>query len=126
MKEQKHHDRKEQIPGDIKQNYGEYRFDLKEKVRYLVQSVLLCAAVDFLFYQNPWLMILAVPVMVVFMKVKKQSLIRERRKTLNYQFKDALNGLSVAVQAGYSVENAVVACTKDLESLYKDFRLASA
>ena len=35
-----------------------------------------------------------------------------------YQFKDALNALSVAVQAGYSVENAVAACSRDLERLY--------
>ena len=37
---------------------------------------------------------------------------------MNYQFKDALNSLSVAVQAGYSVENAVTACMKDMERLY--------
>lgn len=34
------------------------------------------------------------------------------------QFKDALNALSVAVQAGYSVENAVSACARDLERMY--------
>ena len=52
------------------------------------------------------------------MKIRKKQLIRERKKTLNYQFKDALNSLSVAVQAGYSVENAVAACARDLERLY--------
>ena len=46
------------------------------------------------------------------------SEIRERRKKLNYQFKDALTSLSVAVQAGYSVESAVNACARDLERLY--------
>ena len=102
----------------MKQNYGEYHFDTVEKIKYLIQSGLLCAVLDFLFYQNPWLMFLAVPMTVIFMKAKRQSLIRERRKTLNYQFKDALNALSVAVQAGYSVENAVVACTRDLERMY--------
>ena len=45
-------------------------------------------------------------------------MIRERKKNLNYQFRDALNSLSVAVQAGYSVENAVSACARDLERLY--------
>ena len=43
----------------------------------------------------------------------------ERKKQLNYQFKDALNALSVAVQAGYSVENAITACVRDLERLYE-------
>ena len=50
----------------------------------------------------------------------RPQLIRERKKLLNYQFKDALNGLSVAVQAGYSAENAVLACTRDLERLYPE------
>ena len=44
---------------------------------------------------------------------------KERKRKLNYQFKDALNAMSVAVQAGYSVENAVSACTRDLERLYE-------
>ena len=45
-------------------------------------------------------------------------MIRERKRRLNYQFRDALNSMSVAVQAGYSVENAVSACVRDLEQLY--------
>ena len=90
----------------MKQSYEEYRFSMTEILKYLVQGLLLCGAVDYLFYQNPWLMFLALPVTVFFLKWKKKGLIRERKKNLNYQFKDALNALSVAVQAGYSVENA--------------------
>ena len=99
----------------MKQSYEEYRFSMTEILKYLVQGLLLCGAVDYLFYQNPWLMF---PVTVFFLKWKKKGLIRERKKNLNYQFKDALNALSVAVQAGYSVENAVMACSRDLERLY--------
>ena len=43
---------------------------------------------------------------------------RKEKKKLNYQFRDALTSLSVAVQAGYSAENAVSACVRDLERLY--------
>ena len=53
-----------------------------------------------------------------FMGWKKKQCVRERKKRLNYQFRDALNSMSVAVQAGYSVENAVSACTRDMERLY--------
>ena len=97
----------------MKQSYEEYRFSMTEILKYLVQGLLLCGAVDY-----PWLMFLALPVTVFFLKWKKKGLIRERKKNLNYQFKDALNALSVAVQAGYSVENAVMACSRDLERLY--------
>ena len=104
--------------GTMKQDYREYHFSGKEIAKYLVQSILLCGALDYLFYQSKWLMILAIPATVVFLKMRKRQLIRERKKNLNYQFKDALNALSVAVQAGYSVENAVSACAGDLERIY--------
>ena len=102
----------------MKQDYREYHFLGKEITKYRVQSILLCGALDYLFYQSKWLMILAIPATVVFLKMRKRQLIRERKKNLNYQFKDALNALSVAVQAGYSVENAVSACAGDLERIY--------
>ena len=102
----------------MKQNYEEYDFSKTEILKYLIQSVMLCGVLDYLFYQNWWLMLLTVPVTVLFMSLKKKGLIRERKRKLNYQFKDALTSLSVAVQAGYSVESAVISCVRDLERLY--------
>lgn len=104
----------------MKQNYGEYHFTKKETAKYLAQSVLLCAAVDYLFYKSWWGMLAVLPMSFFYLKWKKKQMIQERRKKLNYQFKDALNSLSVAVQAGYSVENAVSACARDLEKLYTE------
>lgn len=103
----------------MKQNYDDYQYSYKELIKYLMQSILLCAGVDYLFYKNIWLMLAAVPAAFWYLRWKKRQLIRERRRRLNYQFKDALNALSVAVQAGYSVENAVSACARDLERLYE-------
>lgn len=103
----------------MKQDYETYRFSKIEFLKYFLESVILCALVDYLFYQSLWLIPFLLPVPFVFLRMKKKQLIQERRKKLNYQFKDALNALSVAVQAGYSVENAVSACARDLEHLYQ-------
>lgn len=103
----------------MKTDYGHYRFTLKEMAKYLAQSVLLGGTVNYLFYQSPWLLLLQIPFSAVYLKIKKKQLIQERKKQLNYQFKDALNAMSVAVQAGYSVENAVTACVRDLEGMYE-------
>jgi tight adherence protein B len=103
----------------MKQNYEVYHFSKLEFVKYLVQSLMACALVDYLFYQSIWVLPFLAPIPFVFLRWKKKQLIKERKKRLNYQFKDALNSMSVAVQAGYSVENAVSACTRDLERLYK-------
>lgn len=103
----------------MKQNYDVYHFTKTEFMKYLFQSILLCTLVDYLFYQSYWLIPLLLPVPFFYLKWKKKERIQERRKQLNYQFKDALNSLCVAIQAGYSVENAISACTRDLERLYK-------
>lgn len=103
-------------PGKI--NYEQYHFTTKEIWKYLIQSMFLCAVGDYLFYQNLWVLILTVPIAVLLLKTKKKQRILERKKKLNYEFRDALTAMSVAVQAGYSVENAVSVCVKDLEQLY--------
>lgn len=102
-----------------KRNYENYQFTWKEILKCLGQSVLWCLGINYLFYQSPWTLLVMIPVPVFYMKWKKKQLIRERKKKLNYQFRDALTSMSVAVQAGYSVENAVSACARDLERMYE-------
>ena len=36
----------------MKQNYAEYHFSKTEILKYLIQSILLCGAMDYLFYQK--------------------------------------------------------------------------
>ena len=82
-----------------KVDYGKYRYSQKEILKYIGESAALCGAVDYLFYQTPWVMLFVVPVSVFFLKWKKKQMIRERKRRLNYQFRDALNSMSVAVQS---------------------------
>ena len=58
------------------------------------------------------------PVTFLFYKWKKHNCIREQKKQLNYQFKDAFYALNVALQAGHSMETAVLCSIRDLEKLY--------
>ena len=101
-----------------KRNYDHYHFSMKELLKYMGQALALCIMADYLFYKSKWVLLLMLPVPVFYLKWQKNRMIRERRKNLNYQFKDALTSLSVAVQAGYSVESAVKTCVRDLERLY--------
>lgn len=99
-------------------DYSVYQFTGKEVVKYLGECGLLCLGAVYLFYESAWAFLFMIPVPFLFMGWKKNQCVRERKKRLNYQFRDALNSMSVAVQAGYSVENAVCACTRDMERLY--------
>lgn len=101
-----------------KNQYGEYHFSKKELLVGIAQSVMIGGSIIYLFYGRYPFWVLLVPVAVVYLRWKKQRCIQERKKKLNYQFRDALTSLSVAVQAGYSAENAVSACVRDLERLY--------
>nr|WP_294664884.1 type II secretion system F family protein [uncultured Blautia sp.] len=101
-----------------KADYEVYHYSVKEILKYIAESAALCGIVDYLFYKSMWVLVFMVPVSGMYLKWKKKQLIRERKRKLNYQFRDALNSMSVAVQAGYSVENAVSSCVRDLEQLY--------
>ena len=101
-----------------KADYEVYHYSVKEILKYIAESAALCGIVDYLFYKSMWVLVFMVPVSGMYLKWKKKQLIRERKRKLNYQFRDALNSMSVAVQAGYSVENAVSSCVRDLDQLY--------
>ncbi len=103
----------------MKQDYDHYHFTKKEWMWYLVECLGICGGINYLFYKSWWVFVAMLPIPVWFYRAKKRAAMKQRKRRLNYQFKDALASLSVALQAGYSVENAVLACTRDLEKLYK-------
>ena len=90
-----------------KKDYQTYRFTAKEKVKYLLEGISICIAADYLFYQNLWVMLIMLPIPLLFLRIQKEKCIIRQKRELNYQFRDALTSMSVAVQAGYSAENAV-------------------
>ena len=104
----------------MKMNYDTYQFQWKEWVEYAAQCAGICIGINYLFYKSFWAFVFMVPIPFLFYKWKKRNYIRERKKQLNYQFKDALYSLNAALQAGYSMESAVICCIRDLEKLYPE------
>ena len=102
-----------------RKDYRTYHFTAKEIVRYLLEGAAVCAAADYLFYQNILALLFMIPVSVLYLKMQKKKCIARQKRELNYQFRDALTAMNVAVQAGYSAENAVRASVKDLGRLYE-------
>ena len=103
-----------------RKDYRTYHFTAKEIVRYLLEGAAVCAAADYLFYQNILALLFMIPVSVLYLKMQKKKCIARQKRELNYQFRDALTAMNVAVQAGYSAENAVRASVKDLGRLYEN------
>lgn len=104
----------------MKINYEQYRLSLKQFLRYLLEGIVLAFFINFICYQALWAFLVLIPVPVIYLKWKKKMLIQKRREMLGRQFKDAVHGLSVALNAGYSMENAMSECLKDLKNMHKE------
>lgn len=101
----------------MKIDYREYHFTKREWGLYIIQGILLCVIVNYLFYQNAVLYVFMIPIPMLWLKWKKKMRLEQRKKELNYQFRDALNSLSVSLRAGYSIENSLIEAEKDMRKL---------
>ena len=95
-------------------DYRNYQFSRKEKIRCLMESLLLDGALAFLFFDSLWAMIPGVVVVAFYFKEKKRKLMRARLKVLRMNLKDFLNSLIAALQTGRSIENAFIEASKDI------------
>lgn len=103
----------------MKINYDRYSCSRWEYVRYLAETIGFVTVVNYLCYRILWFELVILPVFVFYIKLKKRQLIKERRVRLKYGFKDALSSLSVALKAGYSMENAIAEVIRDLDRIYE-------
>ena len=101
-----------------RRSYDEYHYTPGEVGKYCLLVLGVFGGLDYLFYQSLPLMLLAPPLCLWFFKAEKNTLIRERRRRIGEAFRDALVSLNVAVQAGYSIENALRECRLDLQKMY--------
>lgn len=99
-------------------DYDHYSCTGWERLRYLAEALLIGTLVNYLCYQIWWLEVLILPFGIVYIKLKELHFIQMRKKELNRGFQDALLSLTVALKAGYSMENAISEVIRDLEQLY--------
>jgi tight adherence protein B len=99
-------------------DYGNYHFNGKEKILYLVEGGALIVLMGYFFYQSWIAVICLAPVLILFLRQKKKELANKRKQELNVQFKDLLLSVSANLKAGYSVENAFRESYRDMEMLY--------
>lgn len=101
----------------MKTDYEEYDVSMRERWLYISQGILLSVLVNYLFYQNILLYIFMIPIPFFWYMFRKEERKQRRKKELGYQFRDALNILSVSLRAGYSMENALIEAEKDMRKL---------
>lgn len=99
-------------------SYDVYYFSIKEYIRYIFEGIFLVAILGLLFYKNLFAMIFLSPLIILYLKKKKEELVIKRKWQLNIQFRDGINSLSAALGVGYSAEHAFIEAIKDLKRMY--------
>jgi len=104
----------------MKQNYREYHFKKWQLCWYIIQGILLCVLVNRLFYQNAVFYIFMIPIPFLWIRWRRKDQIKKRKKELSFQFKNALNSMSVSLRAGYSIENSLIEAERDMRKMNGD------
>ncbi len=101
-------------------DYRSYRFNRKERLRCGVEAALIAGIVALCFYNSPLAFAGYPLVLFWYSREKKEQLVERRKRELQLQFKDAVQGMAAALEAGYSAENAVREAKKDLQLIYPE------
>ena len=101
----------------MKRMNKEYHVTMRERCLFLGQGILLCVLVNYLFYRSILVLVFMLPLPYFWFRCMVRERMQKKRKELSYQFRDALNLLSVSLRAGYSVENSLIEVEKDMRRL---------
>ena len=102
------------------EDYDSYSFSLIERIRYILEGLIIVFIIGGMFYKSIFGIILLSPLIYIYLNKKKRRLIEKRKWQLNLEFRDGINSLSAAIGAGYSAEHAFVEAIKDLRRMYSD------
>ncbi len=118
-------------------NYRVYKMSSNEKLLYFILAFVIGAAIAYLFYGgigkdeygNPTILtyILDIVIMAIvglvagrlFMPIRKEQIIAERKRKLRRQFIDLLDSLATSISSGKNVPNAFAAAREDLLVQYQ-------
>jgi tight adherence protein B len=94
--------------------YEIYVFTAKEWALTLAMAAVWVALVAWLFYKSVYAMVLLIPFCPVYVKRKRKKKQEMRKAKLRDQFKECLQSVAGALQAGMSMENAWKDAEKDM------------
>lgn len=100
------------------EDYNNYNYHFRDYLTIIVISSISCLAISYLFYQRLFFAIFLSPYGIYYSFNYKSKQVLKRKQQLNTQFRDGIQAISSALEAGYSMENAIKSAIADLESMY--------
>lgn len=101
-----------------KDDYGTYFYSREEWIKYFLIGIGISSLVGLLFYKSLWAVILLLPFGFVFLEYERKKLCEKRKWEFNQQFRQGILCVSSALNAGYSLENAFLEASHDLNLMY--------
>lgn len=99
-------------------NYLLYKFTKRQLLINILIGLIGIMVISKLFYGTFAAMIFLVPFIILFIKIRKKQLQDVRNKELKRQFKDAILSISDLMSVGYSIENSIRECYREMISIY--------
>ena len=99
-------------------DYHVYHYSVQERIRYLAEAVCLILLVSYLFYHSLLAVMLIVPFYPFYLRIKAKRLLRQQKQELCIQFKETISSVAVALNAGYSIENAWREAKAEMAQMY--------
>lgn len=97
----------------------------KEHVWIFIKACGITALTAWLYYRSFAVMFLLVPVLIWHLRIMEEEDARKKEREFMEQFKEAIQAVSAALNAGYSVENSFREAQKELLRIYpKEARIS--
>lgn len=104
-------------------DYRDYHMTKTEWLAGLFAGIGITVTFAYLFYRSLYAIIFLCPIIPFCIGAQKKRLCKRRLVGLKLQFKDALQAISAALQAGYSMENAIIEAHDDMRNMYGECSL---
>ena len=101
-------------------DYEQYTLQGAELVRSLLVILTVLSGISLLCYGNIAFAVLLLPYVFFYLHKRRRKLLEERKWQLNLEFAEALRCISAALEAGYSVENAIAEAYSDLKLSFSE------
>ncbi|MCM1026941.1 MAG: type II secretion system F family protein [Roseburia sp.] len=101
-----------------RRDYHKYRWKAPELIAAILASAGITIFLAFFFYRSLWAAIPLAPLGIAWFRRTKRQRGGRQREELAGQFRECILAVTSALGAGYSVENAFLACGQDMEQMF--------
>lgn len=86
----------------------------------ILKASLVTGITAWLYYRSAWAVPFLIPMWVRYYRGLEKECVRKKKQQFLIQFKELIQAVSSALNTGYSIENAIRECQKELRILYSE------